>query len=102
MCSYVTSTIQEGLKSVDSQLCTQCCGSLDNILTHALTGKAKAKPDETAIALTMLIQANMDLFNQVRRDWLSLDPEAFLTVTYWLVDAPRSADHHHFRGRVNG
>eukprot|EP00042_Codosiga_hollandica_P039830 m.336856 g.336856 ORF g.336856 m.336856 type:complete len:1074 (+) comp55707_c0_seq3:45-3266(+) len=69
---YVMSTLLEGLKSVDSTMCTQCCSAVDNVLTHAITGKSKAKIDESALSLEQLIRANIQLFNQMLRDLLTV------------------------------
>ena len=55
----------EGLKSFDSQLCTQCCSSLDFILTHAIAGSTKAKKDDSAVALTQLLSQQSHLYCQV-------------------------------------
>lgn len=68
--TYVSGTVLEGLRSPESALATQSCSTLDSIITFAVTGRLKARPDAEALAVFDLINASMDLYAQMLRDLL--------------------------------
>ena len=62
---FFASTILEGVRSVEAHLSTQSCASLDNLLSFAVAGKAKAKPDQAALVLFDLILSQSAIFYEV-------------------------------------
>ena len=68
---FLCGTLLEGLRSVETHLATQCCSSLDSILSFAVAGRFKARPDAAAGALDQLIAANAPLFAAMLQDLLN-------------------------------
>ena len=95
MFRYMGTSLFEGLKSFDSQLCTQCCSSLDFILTHAIAGSTKSKKDESAVALTQLLSQQSHLYCQVKETWFV---EQLYSLVNTSTDPSRSAQHGDIRG----
>eukprot|EP00053_Salpingoeca_punica_P016645 m.158193 g.158193 ORF g.158193 m.158193 type:complete len:1075 (+) comp17011_c0_seq2:97-3321(+) len=62
---YLGEAIYLGLKSLDTNISTQCCSSLDNILTYFFTGLAKTKQDDAMVALSQLMNTCVGVFNQM-------------------------------------
>jgi hypothetical protein len=62
---FFASTILEGVRSVEAHLATQSCASLDNLLSFAVTGRGKTKPDQAALVLFDLINSQSSIFYEV-------------------------------------
>jgi hypothetical protein len=69
-CSFVCATIFEGLRYADTGIASACCSTLDSILTFALVGRNKPRPDVVAVSLFNLIGATRAIFTQMLKDLL--------------------------------
>eukprot|EP00040_Diaphanoeca_grandis_P028479 m.165065 g.165065 ORF g.165065 m.165065 type:complete len:1101 (-) comp31368_c0_seq1:40-3342(-) len=69
---FLCSTILEGIKSVDVQICTQCCTCLDYLLSFIIIGLSKTKQDETALGLSRHMQSKLGFLNQTMLYLLNL------------------------------
>lgn len=68
--SFVCATIFEGLRYADTGIASACCSTLDSILTFALVGRNKPRPDVVAVSLFNLIGATRAIFTQMLKDLL--------------------------------
>ena len=96
---YILSSLAGGIKSSDTLMCTGCCQSLDNILSHAFKQANKKIPSTTGAQLVRNIQQckgllqeilssilNTVMFEECRNQWsmsrpllslILIDPEYF-------------------------
>lgn len=70
--NFFCGSILQGIKSVDVQVCTQCCNSLDYLLSYIIVGLSKSKHDPVAYGLSDQIQANLDFLSQTLMYLLNL------------------------------
>jgi exportin-7 len=69
---YLGTSALEGIKSLDVQVCTQCCTVLDHILTKTVNGLSKSKPDPDSQKLQGFIAKYVGLFQEILRFLLNL------------------------------
>lgn len=61
---YISGSLLEGIKSTDVQICTQCCTSLDYLMTFTIVGLSKTKKDPAAVSLSQHFALNQDFLGQ--------------------------------------
>jgi len=72
---YILSTISDGLSAIDSMISTNCCSSLDHILTHLFKSLSKQKRNQQQQQQTPLVQVYQQepqVFQQVLRNVINI------------------------------
>ena len=72
---YILSTISDGLSAIDSIISTNCCSSLDHILTYLFKSLSKQKRNNQQQQQTPLVQVYQQepqVFQQVLRNVINI------------------------------
>ena len=69
---FFCGSMLEGIKSVDVQICTQCCTSLDYLLTFIIVGRSKSRQDAVAMGLSQHMEGNLEFLTQTLMFLLNL------------------------------
>jgi hypothetical protein len=112
---YFASSVIEGVKSVDVQICTQCCTSLDYLLSNVVLCRSKSKLNEVSERLAhhlegvavmlndvLLYLLNLVMFEECKNQWsvsrpllglIILQPEVFADAQHHIIEMLPAQKH---------